>query len=152
MPPSKVKRHKDVKRRHFQTSKTERGVALNPETIDFIPAETKLRCLRDQMIVAPLEVLHSRVLIIRESSSKLVRGKVLAIGPGHYPNRYNGPKGKRTKMMAGTVYVPTEVKVGDLVHLDGRGTGKSAFDSFYWGDTLCLHAREADVAGYEGSA
>jgi hypothetical protein len=146
---SKVKRHREVRRRHFQRSQTERGLSLSTETIDFIPADTKLRCLRDQMIVEPLEVLHSRVLVIPPHSSKLVRGKVLAIGPGHYPNRYDGPKGKRTKMMAGTVFVPTEVKPGQIVHLDGRNTGKGAFDAFYWGDKYCIHARQEDVAGIE---
>jgi hypothetical protein len=149
MQPSKVRRHADVKRRHFQPSRTERGTALNPETIDFIPASCVLKPMRDQMIVEPIDILHSRVLIVPPHSSKLVRAKVLMVGPGHYPNRYNGPKGKRTKIMAGTVFVPTEVKPGDIVHLDGRGSGKSVFDAFYWGDKYCLHAREADVAGIE---
>jgi co-chaperonin GroES (HSP10) len=149
MQPSRVTRHATPKRRHFQQSKTERGIALNPETIDFIPASCVLKPMRDQMIVMPLEVMHSRILIIPPHSSKLVRGKVLAIGPGHYPNKYNGPKGKRTKMMAGTIFVPTEVKVGDIVHLDGRNTGKNAFDAFYWGERYCIHARQEDVAGIE---
>jgi hypothetical protein len=149
MQPSQVRRHREVKRRHFQASKTERGMSLNPETIDFIPADTKLRCLRDQMIVEPINIVHSKVLIVPPHSSKLVRAKVLAIGPGHYPNKYNGPKGKRTKVMAGTVFVPTEVKTGQIVHLDGRGSGKSVFDAFYWGQKYCLHARQADVAGVE---
>jgi co-chaperonin GroES (HSP10) len=122
---------------------------LNPETIDFIPASCKLKPLRDQMIVEPINVVHSKVLIVPPHTSKLVRAKVLAIGPGTYPNRYDGPKGKRTKVMAGMVFVPTEVKVGDIVHLDGRNTGKSAFDAFYHGDKYCLHCREADVASVE---
>lgn len=149
--PSRVlDRHRSqVKRRHFQASKTERGMALTTETLDTIPASCKLRCLRDQMIVQPLDVQHSKILIIPPHSSKLVRGKVLAVGPGHYPNRYDGPKGKRTKMMAGTTFVPTEVKVGQIVHLDGRNTGKSAFDAFYWGDKYCIHARQEDCAGVE---
>lgn len=149
MQPSRVTRHSPVKRRHFQASKTERGLALSTETIDFIPGDTKLRCLRDQMIVEPIDIMHSRLLIIPPHQSKLVRAKVLAIGPGHYPNRYDGPKGKRTKMMAGTVFVPTEVKPGQIVHLDGRQTGKGAFDAFYWGDKYCLHARQEDCAGIE---
>ena len=147
--PSRVTRHREVKRRHFQHSRTERGMALTCETIDFIPESCNLRPLRDQMIVQPIDVVHSRILVVREFGSKLVRAKVLAIGPGHYPNHYDGPKGKRTKMMAGTVFVPTEVKVGQIVHLDGRQTGRSAFDSFYWGDKYCLHARQEDVAGIE---
>ncbi len=146
---SKVRGQHRPRKRHYQQSRTERGVALSNETVDFIPADMNLRCLRDQMIVEPLEIEHSRYLIIKEFSSKLLRGRVLAIGPGHYPNRYDGPKGKRTKIMAGTIYRPTTVKVGQIVHLDGRNTGKSAFDAFYWGDKYCIHAREEDVAGYE---
>lgn len=138
-----------VRRRHFDFSTTERGVALTNQTLDFIPATTKIKPLRDQMIVEPIGVVHSKVLIVPPHSSKLVRGKVLAIGPGHHPNRYNGPKGKRTKIMGGTVFVPTEVKVGQIVHLDGRGTGKGAFEAFYWGTKYCLHARQEDCAGYE---
>ena len=156
MQPSRVTRHSPVKRRHFQASKTERGLALSTETIDFIPGDTKLRCLRDQMIVEPIDIMHSRVLIIPPHQSKLVRAKVLAIGPGHYPNAYrdkegnkNPPKAKRAVMVAGMTFVPTEVKVGQIVHLDGRNTGKGAFDAFYFGDKYCLHCRQEDVAGYE---
>lgn len=154
--PSRVKRHRDVKKRHFQQSKTERGVALTNETIDFIPATDKLRPLRDQMIVEPIDVMHSSILVIPPHTSKLVRAKVLAIGPGHYPHDYldkdghrGARKGERVKMIHGTTFVPTQVKPGDIVHLDGRNSGKQAFDAFYWGDTYCLHCREADVAGIE---
>jgi hypothetical protein len=156
MHPSKITRRGEVKRRHFQQSPTERGVAFNPQTLDFIPASCVLRPLRDQMIVQPIDVLHSRTLIIPPHTSKLVRGRVLAIGPGHYPNGYrdkegnkNPPKGKRATMVAGTVFVPTEVKIGQIVHLDGRNSGKDAFDAFYHGDKYCIHCREADVAGIE---
>ena len=156
MQPSKVRRHAQPKRRHYQPSQTGRGVSLVSETIDFIPASCVLRPLRDQMIVAPIDVVHSRVLIVPPHQSKLVRGKVLAIGPGHYPLIYldkdgnrGAPRGKRSKIAWGEVFVPTEVRVGDMVHLDGRGTGKSVFDCFYHGDKFCLHAREADVAAVE---
>jgi hypothetical protein len=156
MQPSKVRRHAHVKKRHFQQSMAGRGVSLVAETIDFIPASCVLKPLRDQMIVEPIDVVHSRVLIVPPHTSKLVRGKVLAIGPGHYPLIYmdkdgnrGAPRGKRAKIAWGEVFVPTEVKVGDIVHLDGRNTGKTAFDAFYWGTKYCLHAREADVAGVE---
>ena len=104
-------------------------MALTCETMDFIPESCKLRPgLRDPDELCSRSMLvHSRILVVREFGSKLVRAKVLAIGPGHYPNHYDGPKGKRTKMMAGTVFVPTEVNVGQIVHLDGRQTGRTAF-------------------------
>jgi co-chaperonin GroES (HSP10) len=115
----------------------------------FIPADTKLRPLRDQMIVEPLEVVHSRYLIIPEHG-KPIRGTCRAIGPGHYRKQYDHPdKHKRTKMWEGTHYVPTEVKVGDIVHLGGAELGGYAFEQFWWGDKLHIHCREADVAGIE---
>lgn len=138
------------KGKRFENSKTERGVRMTDENITFIPADTKLRPLRDQMIVEPLDVVHSRILIVPPHQSTLVRGKVIAAGPGFYPNRYDHPeKHKRTKVMAGTIYRPITVKVGEIVHLDGRQTGKSAFEAFYWGDKYCIHCREEDVAGVE---
>ncbi len=126
-----------------------RGVAMTDENITFIPASVEIKPLRDQLVIAPLDVLHSRILIVPPHQSNLVRGQVLRAGPGHYPNTYDGPKGKRTKMMWGTRFVPNPVKVGDIVHLDGRQTGKSAFDAFYWGQIYCIHARAEDVAGIE---
>lgn len=126
------------------------------ENIAFIPAHFKINPLRDQIVVAPMEVIHSRVLIVPPHSSKLVRGKVIAAGPGHYPNGYmdkdgnkNPPKHKRVQVYAGTLFVPNPVKVGDIVHLDGRQTGRTAFDAFYWGQVYCLHARAEDVAAVE---
>jgi len=136
--------------RNYRPSTTERGGHLSQETINFIPASCKLRPLRDQMIVEPLDVVMSRLLIIPPHSTKLVRGIVRAIGPGHYPHRYDhAEKHKRTKVFAGTVFQPLECRVGQIVHLDGRQTGTGAFEQFWYGDKIHLHCREADVAGVE---
>jgi hypothetical protein len=144
------------KGQRFENSRTERGGRITEENLAFIPRDMKIHPLRDQIIVAPMDVVHSRVLIVPPHSSKLVRGKVMAAGPGHYPNGYldqwgnkNPPKHQRTAMVAGMVFVSMPVKVGDIVHLDGRNTGKSAFEAFYWGDRYCIHARAEDVAGVE---
>jgi co-chaperonin GroES (HSP10) len=149
------------KGQRFSQSKVGRGVAMTDENLTFIPAGTKLKPLRDQIIIEPMDIMHSRVLIIPPHESKLIRGKVIAAGPGHYPNRYldkngdripDGRKVGRTQIVAGTVFVPNPVRVGDTVHLDGRQTGKSAFDAFYWGPKYCIHARAEDVAGVEDRA
>ena len=131
----------------------ERGVRLNSDTLTFIPADTQIRPLRDQMVVEPYGVTHSRVLIVLDTATKLIHGKVLAIGPGLYPRQYDHQeRKKRTKTWHGMVFRPTEVKIGDIVHLDGRQTGKAAFEGFYWGNRYCIHAREEDVAGVEVAA
>jgi hypothetical protein len=142
--------------RNYQPSTTERGGRLSQESLTFIPSTTVLRMLRDCMVVEPMDIVLSRYLVIPPHSSKLVRGVVRAVGPGVYPNQYrdahgnkNPPKGKRSLLLAGTVFRPTSVKVGDIVHLDGRQTGKEAFELFFWGDRACLHCREEDVAGVE---
>jgi hypothetical protein len=132
------------------------GVKMTDENITFIPAHFTLKPLRDQIIIEPLDVVHSRILIVRSDSSTLIRGKVVAAGPGHYPNYYldkqgrrNPPRHERAQICAGTTFVPMPVSIGDIVHLDGRNTGKSAFDAFYHGDRYCIHARAEDIAGIE---
>lgn len=123
-----------------------------------VPAECTLRPLRDQMIVQPLDVVHSRILIVPDAN-KPVRGIVLAVGPGHYPMRYQDARGdylpdwnraKRAKSAAGTRFVPTGVKVGDVVQLGGMEHGGFSFEGFYHGDKYCIHCREMDVCGIEG--
>jgi hypothetical protein len=144
------------KGQRFEASTTSRGGRITLENLTFIPAHTQLRLLRDQIIVAPLDVVHSRYLLVRSDSSTLIRGKIVGAGPGHYPNYYldkhgrkNPPRHERAQVCAGMTFVPNPVRVGDVVHLDGRNTGKSAFDAFYWGDQYCIHARAEDVAGIE---
>jgi hypothetical protein len=148
------------KGQRFIPSKTGRGVAMVDENITFIPADCILKPLRDQIIIAPMDVLHSRILVIPPHESRLVRGTVVAHGPGVYPTVYADKWGdrlpdharkRRAMSMAGTVFRPISVKVGDIVHLDGRISGVKSFDAFYWGDRYCIHAREEDIAACEES-
>ena len=144
--PRSVRRPKRQGRKgmRFDPSRDGRGVRLHEENLTFIPADTVLRPLRDQMIVEPLDVIQSRMLIL-PPTDKTLRARVLAVGPGHYPTQYDHPdKHKRTKSWAGYAFVPTQCKVGDIVRLEGFNT-----DAFFWGDKYCVHAREADVAGIE---
>ena len=99
------------------------------------------------MIVEPLEVEHSKTLFVKESH-RPVRGIVRAIGPGHYPMRYNHPdKHQRSKMWLSTHFQPTEVQVGDTVELGGVEYGGYSFQTFVWGDKLHLICSERDVSG-----
>lgn len=137
------------RRPKMEQSRTGRGVRMTNETINFIPADVKLRPLRDQMIVEPIDVMYSRLLIVN-SNTKPLRGIVKAIGPGTFPKLYDHPdKQKRTKMWDSTRFRPTEVKVGDIVHLGGAEIGGYSFETFYWGDKIHLHCTEKDVCGIE---
>ncbi len=82
-----------------------------------------LRPLRDRMVVKPMEWdASSTIIAIRHG--RAVRGRVVAIGPGAYRKKYSKD---RSKVSETTVFVPAEVKPGDIVELgglnifDGRG-------------------------------
>jgi co-chaperonin GroES (HSP10) len=127
----------------------DRGAQFASDSLTFIPESAKIRPLRDQMIVEPLDVVYSKYIFL-EPKTKPLRGIVKAIGPGVYPKQYDYPdKHKRTKMWEGTVFRPCDVKVGDIVQLGGMQLGGYAFEQFWWGDRIHLHCREADVCGIE---
>ena len=129
----------------------DRGVRIGNETSDLIPESARIRPLRDQIILEPLEWSPSNVIRVAYTG-RPVRGVVKAIGPGRYPLKYNDRKGKRTKSWLGKHFIPTEVKVGDIVELGGieLGTGALrgyAFQSFLWGTKEHLICSERDVTG-----
>ena len=101
------------------------------------------------MIVEPLDVIHSAYIIVFDTSKPL-RGRVKAIGPGTYPKLYDHrDKHKRTKTWDSYRFRPTEVKVGDIVQLGGAEIGGYSFEQFYWGGKLHIHCTERDVCGIE---
>ena len=134
-----------------------RSAELSHKTVTFVPAEAKLRPLRDVIIVEPLDGNLSAIIeVIHEC--KPVRGVVKAVGPGHYPLVYLDKHGDklpdhrrkdRKQVAHGTHFVPTTVKVGDVVALGGLEQNGYSFDTFYHGDRLHLICREADVCGIE---
>jgi co-chaperonin GroES (HSP10) len=120
----------------------------------YIDAGLNIRPLRDHIIVEPLPVDHSKVLEVIEHT-KALRGIVKAVGPGHYPNKYDHPdKHKRTKMWKSKVFRKTEIKVGDIVELGGYGLDDRGgmhkgynFQQFVWAGKIHIACREADVVG-----
>lgn len=127
------------------------GKRIGNETSDVVDSRCTLRPLRDQIILEPLEWSPSEVIRVAYQG-RPVRGIVKAIGPGHYPRKYNGPRGERTKSWLSKNFVPTQIKVGDVVELGGieLGTGALrgyAFQTFMWGTKEHVICREADVTG-----
>ena len=107
----------------------------------------KIRPLRDQIIVEPLNVVLSTVIIVKENT-KPVRGIVKAVGPGHYPKQYNhSDKTRRNLTWDSEVFQPTTLKVGDVVELGGIEFQGYSFPTVYWGNKLHIICREADVSG-----
>ncbi len=124
-----------------------RSAELSWASLSHVAAHETIRCRRDYIVVEPLEVDHGGLLVVRERTKPL-RGIVKAVGPGHYPKRYDhSDKHRRTKTWDSRAFQPTEVKPGDVVELGGYGFGGYAFQTFIWGDKVHLICREADVSG-----
>ncbi len=121
------------------------GLRIGNETNTFIAASANVRPLRDQIVIEPLQWKPSTIIAV-EWHGKPLRGVVRAVGPGCYPKKYDGPKGKRTKSWDSKHFRPCDVKVGDVVELGGLEIRGYLFTTFMWGTTECVICREADVA------
>jgi len=123
----------------------DRGVRLGNETFDHVPASCRIRPLRDQIIVEPIDWQPSKIVQVAYSGRTLW-GRVLAVGPGRYPLKYDGPKGKRTRSWESKAFLPCDIKVGDRVDLGGLEIGGYLHPTFRWGRKTVVICREADVA------
>jgi co-chaperonin GroES (HSP10) len=124
-----------------------RSAELSWDSLTDVPADKTIRCRRDYMIVEPLKVDHGTMIEVIEHTKPL-RGIVKAVGPGCYPKRYDHPdKHRRTKTWDSRAFLPTQVRVGDVVELGGYEYGGYAFQTFVWGDKEHLICRELDVSG-----
>jgi hypothetical protein len=127
------------------------GGELASSSFTYIAPDEQIRPLFDNIVVEPLGIEHSKILTVIENI-RPVRGIVKAVGPGHFPMRYDHPeKHKRTRMWRSSVFQPTQVRVGDIVELgsvniDGRISGYS-FQQITWGGKMHILCREADVSG-----
>lgn len=135
-----------------QTGKDSAELSQSSRT--FIQSNENIRPLRDQIIVEPLDVDHGVSFAVIEHT-KALRGIVKAVGPGHYPKRYDHPdKHRRSKMWDSKHFQRTEVKVGDIVELGGYGLDDRGgmhkgynFQQFMWGGVMHVACREADICG-----
>lgn len=123
----------------------DRGVRLGNETHDSIPAAARIRPLRDVIIVEPLNWEPSKIIQV-VYGGKPLRGIVRAVGPGCYPKRYDGPKGRRKKMWDAKCFRPCDVKVNDEVELGGLELRGYLHMTVRWGSTEMIVCREEDVA------
>lgn len=121
-----------------------KGETLERTANAFISSQEKLRPTGDKIIVKPLDWNPSAIVIaIREG--RPVRGTVLAVGKGTYQKRYTKD---RSKFSETENFVPTTVKVGDIVEwgglniFDGKGY---SFQEITWGNETCLILSEKDI-------
>ncbi len=92
------------------------GVKLDRKSYDFIGAGERVRPLRDRIVVKQLPWRPSKIVEIVDRERLALRGEVVAVGPGTYPWKYNADRSKR---WLSPHFVPTQVKVGDIVQLEG---------------------------------
>lgn len=122
------------------------GVRLDRKRVEFIPADSTIRPLRDQIVIKPLAWEPSKIIDV-VYRGKTLRGEVLAVGPGVYPKQYNKD---RSKSWDSKAFRPCDVKVGDVVELGGLEIRGYSFDEYLWGDQPIVMCREADVTGVVG--
>jgi co-chaperonin GroES (HSP10) len=126
---------------------TRSGTRLEAKT-QYLPAGTKLRPLRDRMVVRPLSWQPSAIIEIAGDARKPLRGEVVAIGPGQRQKRYyRNANGEVHKMGETGRVIPTEVKVGDVVELGGLEIDGYGFPEIVIGTERFILCQEQDVAG-----
>lgn len=136
------------------------GVRMGNETNTFVPAQSRVRPIRDQIVVEPLQWKPSKIIAV-EWHGKPLRGIVRAAGPGRYliqyasgpphalewhPVHHPPPKGKRTASRESKIFRPCDVKVGDIVEFGGLEIRGYLWTTFVWGAVECVLCREEDVA------
>ena len=127
---------------------SERGIRQGGETAYSIPPGTKLRPLRDQIIVKPLPLKYSKIIDC-EYTGKPTRGEVVAVGPGKYANIHE--RGTRDGKPYHTIrqskyFTPPELKPGDIVELGGLQIGGYLFEQVGIDGVPHVICQEADVA------
>ncbi len=124
------------------------GVRLSDKTVNFVPAGRRVRPLRDQIIIKPVPLALSERLQA-DWRGETVCGCIVAVGPGCFPNihRRGFKDGKPYHTVhQSRVFRPTEVKIGDLVHLGGLEIGGYLFPKVWFAGDWCVMCREQDVA------
>lgn len=116
----------------------------NEIACSFIRADEQIRPLRDQIVIEPLPLdLGTSLTVVYRG--KPCRGIIRAVGPGCYPKKYDGPRGKRSKVWDSKHLRPCDVKVGDVVDIGGLDIGGYLFPLIRWGDMDVVICREEDV-------
>lgn len=125
------------------------GVRLKDRQYTQITPDETIRPLRDQIIVKPLDPKWSPLIAIAYNGEAL-RGRVVATGPGCFPNVH--ARGKRDgkdyhSIRQSKIFRPTEVKVGDIVELGGAEIGGYLWTHVSINGEDHILCREQDVCG-----
>lgn len=129
-----------------------RGVTLDAQDhCAIFPEGTKLRLLRDRLLVRPLDWEPSRIITVIRRGRPL-RGIVEATGAGRYYRRYkpHPTDSRKRQVVDGKAFIPVQVKPGDIVELGGLnvydGQGYN-FPQVIIGTKRYFICQEQDIAG-----
>lgn len=116
------------------------------------PAGTKLRPLRDRIVVKPIDWQPSKIIEVAGSKRRTLKGTVIAVGPGANVRKYDFrtlPDGRRERCgyRDYSQLVPMELKVGDVVELGGFEIDGYTFQEIYIGNEMHVICQQQDVAG-----
>lgn len=127
------------------------GVTLNDQSnAEILPAGTRLRMLRDRILLKPLDWEPSKIISVARRGRPL-RGVVVEVGAGRLLRKYRPHPTDPTKRqyVDSARFVATEVRPGDVVELGGLnvydGQGYN-FSQVIIGTERYLICQEQDVA------
>jgi hypothetical protein len=131
------------------------GRRLNDRSLNFVSGRISPR--EDWLIIKPLPP-HLSQTLHAEWNGEAVRGEVVAAGPGKYPNVHKrgfrpGKDGKPVEfreVRKSRCFVPTQVKVGDIVQLGGMDVGGYLWKHIIVDGVDMVWCMEADVTFIEG--
>jgi hypothetical protein len=128
------------------------GVRLRDNSLNFVSGT--LRPFKEKLIVKPMPPALSQT-IATNWNGEAVRGRVIAAGPGTYPNIHekgikDGKPWRRVRQLA--AFRPCDVRIGDVVQLGGMEIG-----GYLWPHVLIdgvdhILCSEQDVCGVEDAS
>lgn len=127
------------------------GLRVRDQAVNFVAPGRRIRPLRDQIIVKPLPLQLGQRLRA-DWSGEVVRGRVVAAGPGCYKNihRRGIKDGKPWRTVhPSQFFTPNAVKVGDIVQLGGMELGGYLWPKVWAAGDWCVICREEDVCFIE---
>ncbi len=114
--------------------------------IQWLPEGTKLRMLRDQILVKALEWSPSTTIIIAGSERRPMRGVVVSVGPFRRVKKYlYNAKGEKCAVADYGQTIPTQVRPGDVVEIGGLELDGYRFEQVTIGSELHILCQEQDV-------
>lgn len=125
------------------------GIRQHDKSLNFVSGT--IRPLRDQIVVKPMPPALSQT-IAADWNGEPVRGKVVAVGPGKWPNihtRFHKDGKEVRTVRKATHFRPTEVKIGDVVQLGGMSLGGYLWNHIMVDGEDHIICMEADVCGVE---